>query len=236
MSKSRFSAEANEVFARYEIDEGALSRGYDEAFKRAFAQSRECDDGEVRQRAKNIEVLLDRARDSLDRLAQEFGCRFAASEEGLTEALGKVRAQSDVIAGLVREGERRVASAAVSSGELATIRLHDAWAKTMKHHLKESAQSTRASHRLLLEACAYAFTCVARHNDRAEGYAFVLKSSARLTAEFAHSLSLLALVANLRSWCSCIDQRLKSGDTLHTEALELYCELADLTLEQLASE
>jgi hypothetical protein len=41
----------------------------------------------------------------------------------------------------------------------------------------------------------------------------------------------------LRTWCGSVDQRLNAaGDALHTEALELYDELAELTLEQLASE
>lgn len=237
MSKLRFSSEAADAFARYEIDAGALSRAYDEAFKRAFVQSRECDGAEARAEAKRIEAQLARARDSLDSLAHELGSRFAASEDGLSETLAKARAQADTINALMREGGRGIAADAASSHTLATLRLHDAWSRTIKHHLKESGAHVRAGHRLLLEACAYAFTCVAKEGDRVEGYAFVLKSVARLTADFAQSLLLLSLASNLREWCCRIDQRLNgAGDALHSEALELFCELSDLTLEQLASE
>ena len=234
MSKSRFSAEAQDVFARYTINEGALSRAYDDAFKRAFVQSRESD---TREMGKEMEAILARARDGLDRLTQEFGGRFAASEEGLTEALGKARTQGETISALVREGERSLAVAETTSAERDALRLHDAWSRTIKHYLKEKAQSLRAEHRLLLEASAYAFVSVAKHNDREEGYAFVLKSVARLASDFAQNVPLLSLAANLRDLCCRIDCRLKSaGNALHTEALELYCELTELTLEQLASE
>lgn len=237
MSKSRFSNEAVEVFARYTIDEGALSRAYDDAFKRAFVQSRESDAPAARAKAKEIESQLARSRDNLDRLVQELGSRFAASEDGMTETLAKVRTQGEAIAALVREGERGVATGTASSTSLASLKLHEAWSRTIKHHLKDSGAHARSGHRLLLEACAYAFTCVAKDGDRMEGYAFVLKSVARLTADFAQCLLLLPLAANLRELCCRIDQRLKgAGDALHGEALELYCELTELTLEQLASE
>lgn len=237
MSKSRFSREAVEVFSRYAIDEGALSRAYDEAFKCAFVQSRESDTSEMRERGKKVEALLARARDGLNGLAHELGSRFAANEDIATETLTKARVQGEVIAALLREGERRVAAGATAGERLAVLRAHETWSRTMKHHLKENAQSARAGHRLLLETCAYAFTSVAKHGDREEGYAFVLKSLARLTADFAQGLTLLSLAANLRAWCCRIDERLKgAGEALHAEALELYCELAELTLEQLASE
>src|SRR5690242_3616173 len=119
MSKSRFSAEAQDVFARYTIDEGALSRAYDDAFKRAFVQSRESD---TREMGKEMEAILARARDGLDRLTQEFGGRFAASEEGLTEALGKARTQGETISALVREGERSLAVAETTSAERDALR------------------------------------------------------------------------------------------------------------------
>jgi hypothetical protein len=234
MSKSRFSREAQDVFARYTIDENALSGAYDDAFKRAFVQARESD---TRDEGKEMEAKLARARVGLDRLTQELGDRFATSEESLTEALGKARTQGEIISALAREDERTFAVAEPGRDEHGGLRLHDAWSRTIKHYLKEKAQSLRAEHRLLLEASAYGFVSVAKHNDREEGYAFVLKSLARLAADFAQSVPLLLLAANLRDLCCRIDCRLTgAGNALHAEALELYCELTELTLEQLASE
>jgi len=237
MSKSRFSNQAGDVFARYTIDESALSRVYDDAFKRAFLESRESDASTIRERGKKTEALLTRARDGLDGLTRELGVRFAASEEVSTETLAKAREQSDAIAATLRQSERRVGAGEIAGDALTALRVHDAWSRTLKHHLKENAQAARAGHRLLLEVSAYAFTAVAKQGDCEQGYAFALKSLARLTADFAHSLTLLSLAANLRASCCRIDQRVKgAGVALHTEALELYCELTEITLEQLTSE
>lgn len=237
MTKSRFSAETTEVFVRYNIDEAALSRSYDDAFKRAFLASRESDVAEVREYGKHTEALLARARDGLDRLVSALGVRFAASENGMAHTLTKISAQSDVLAALVHEGERYGDAGATVDEELAVLRGHDAWSRILTHRLKVNAAGVRASHRLLLEAEAYAFTAIARDCDREEGYAFALKSLARLAADFAQSLMLLPLATNLREWCCMIDRRLKAaGEARQLEALELYGELAELTLEQLASE
>jgi hypothetical protein len=49
-------------------------------------------------------------------------------------------------------------------------------------------------------------------------------------------VQFLPLSATLREWCCLIDRRLKTTETLQAEALELYAELCEFTLEQLASE
>jgi exonuclease VII large subunit len=246
MTKSRFSSEAAVVCARYTIDDGALSRQYDEAFKRAFRQSRESDASALRDLAKTTEHLLARARGSFDSIAQELGARFAASDENMKQSLTRTRAQRDTIAALVRDEERRSPAYDADLAILTAHRAHEALARKATRQLEDSAQITLSAHRLLLETCAYGFSAVSRGGDTPEGYAFVVKALARMLGDFAQGALLMSLVEIIREWSAVIDRRLQGATTgsdcevremeLHTTALELYCELTELTLEHLACE